>query len=207
MLWLSPFWWLAMVPALRHSGRRTFAVAAVLLLASMLTTQWSSAAALETVVAVRAAGGRRADQLPHPATTFDPPRYSLLPQLPPAGTRQTFVSSRGDHVTLESGSEPGTGKVQVQPLRPACRASHCCRPPNFLKACRCRVPASRPAACSRHPTARPAAPLPACNSPCERIFGRLDSGRPYASAGTTWIPARSNPDTAWKTERGAVRAL
>ena len=39
----------------------------------------------------------------------------------------------------------------------------------------------------------------------QRIFGRLDSGRPYANAGTTWIPSKSNPGTAWKTERGAVR--
>lgn len=205
MLWLSPFWWLAMVPALRHSGRRTFAVAAVLLLASMLTTQWSMLRPWKPswLYEQLEAGGLISYRTPRPP--FDPPRYSLLPQLPPAGTRQTFVSSRGDRVTLESGSEPGTGKVQVRAIAASLQGVTLLPAPEFPEGLPLPRPGIPPRSLQPPPDSPTGSPAAGLQFALQRIFGRLDSGRPYASAGTTWIPARSNPDTAWKTERGAVR--
>ena len=197
MLWLSPFWWLAMVPALRHCGRRTFAAAAVLLLASMLTTQWSMQRPWKPswLYEQLEAAGLISYRTPRPP--FDPPRYSLLPQLPPAGTRQTFVSSRGDKVTLESFTDTGSGRILVRAIAASLHGTALLPSPAHPAGLVLQRPGIPPRSLTPSPDSLQFA--------LQRIFGRLDSGRPYANAGTTWIPSKSNPGTAWKTERGAVR--
>ena len=201
MLWLSPFWWLAMVPALRHSGRRTFAAAAVLLLASMLTTQWSMLRPWKPSWLYEQLETAGLINYRTPRQPFDPPRFSLLPQLPPAGTTQTFVSSRGDEVTLESVNDPTTGHVQVRAIAARLHSVTVLPAAAFPDGLMLQRPGIPP----RSLQPPPDSPDGSLQFALQRIFGRLDSGRPYASAGTSWIPARSNPGTAWKTERGAVR--
>lgn len=201
MLWLSPFWWLAMVPALRHSGRRTFATASLLLLASMLTTQWSMQRPWKPswLYEQMEAAGLINYRTPRPP--FEPPRFSLLPQLPPAGTRQTFVSSRGDQITLESFNDQATGALQVKAIAARLQDIAVLPAPEFPEGVVLQRPGIPPRSL-QSPTDTPASKL---QFTLQRIFGRLDSGRPYAAAGITWIPSRTNPGTAWKTERGAVR--
>lgn len=201
MLWLSPFWWLAMVPVLRHSGRRTFALAGVLLLASMLTTQWSMLRPWKPSWLYEQMEARGLINYRTPRPPFDPPRYSLLPQVPPVGTTQTFVSSRGDEVTLESFSEPGQERVQVRVIAARLHGVTLLPAAQFPQGLVLQRPGI-PARSLQVPTDNPVSSL---QFALQRIFGRLDSGRPFASAGTSWIPARNNPTTAWKTERGAVR--
>ncbi|MEY3172868.1 MAG: hypothetical protein RLZZ436_781 [Planctomycetota bacterium] len=205
MLWLSPFWWLAMVPALEHAGRRRWAIAGLLLLISIVSVQWSLHRPWRPswLYERLEAAGWINYRTPRPP--FDPPRSSLFPQLPKPGVTETFVSSRGDRVTLQTRELPGSAQDRssfVVEITEAHIAGVTLLPtPDVASPVELPTPGI-----PRHPKSPPpTTPTSRAVAAIQRIFGFIPSSRPFVAGGPLWIPSRSNPTTAWKVERGAVR--
>lgn len=202
MLWLTPFWWLAMVPLLEVSGRRMLTFAAVLLLLSSGTVAWSLNRPWKPSWVYERMEAAGWIQYRTPRPPFDPPRFSVLLPQPGTTPSDTFVNSRGDRVTVKavttSGSKSTTVTVPmaildgVQILPGKFGADGLSLPtPGLPPASRLNI---ERATDQQRITYR-----------LQQIFGTLRSGRPFLSGGTTWIPSVRQPDTALKVERGAIR--
>jgi len=205
MLWLSPFWWLAMVPVLEQAGRKLWSVAGLLLLISIVSVQWSLHRPwrpswlyeqLETA-------GWINYRTPRPP--FDPPRKTLFPKLPKPGVRETFVSSRGDRVTLQTRERSGSGGSQQGIVVEVVSAQ--IGGLSVVPSAEVRGPVELPSpGIPRHPQSpNPTTPAGRAAAAVQRMFGFIPSSRPFAAGGPVWIPSKSNPGTAWQIERGAVR--
>lgn len=205
MLWLSPFWWLAMVPALEQAGRRRWAIAGLLLLISIVSVQWSLHRPWRPswLYERLEAAGWINYRTPRPP--FDPPRSSLFPQLPKPGVTETFVSSRGDRVTLQTRELPGSAQDRSSVVVEITEAH--IAGVTLLPTPEVASPVELPTpGIPRHPKSPPPiTPTSRAVAAIQRIFGFIPSSRPFVAGGPLWIPSRSNPTTAWKVERGAVR--
>lgn len=200
MLWLSPFWWLAIAPIMTRAGRKTWTLAACLLLISIITSQWSQQRPWRPSWLYEQLEAAGWINYRSPRPPFNPPRNSLLPRLPSPGSSETFVSSRGDRVTLQT-TKNTAGQTTVhitaavfngQTLLPAPDL------PNQLELPQPGIPLHPLSPTPQNPAAKATAAV-------RRIFGFCPSSRPFAAGGPLWMPSRSNPQTAWKTERGALR--
>jgi hypothetical protein len=205
MLWLSPFWWLAMVPALEGAGRRRWAAAGLLLLISIASVQWSLDRPWRPswlYERLEATGwiNYRTPRLP-----FDPPRTTLFPRYPDPGGGETFVSSRGDRVRLQtkelSDGRNGRRKFVVEIAEAHFWGITLLPSEDVPGPVELKAPGVPAALQSRRPTSA----ADRVQTSVQRMFGWAPSGYPFIAGGPLWIPSKSQPGTAWKVERGALR--
>ncbi len=200
MLWLSPFWWLAMIPVLQRPGRFVLAVALLLLMISTGTVQWSMTTPWRPSWLYAQMEARGWITYRTPRLPFEPPRLSVFSGQRTAGETATFVSSRGDRVRFEvRAAESGSTVVYVTE---AVLSGQQLIPSTDLDA---------------FPLNNPGQPLrgkseivltdaqQVLDATIRSMFGQAPSIRPYANAGPIYTPSRDDPETAWKTVRAARR--
>lgn len=198
MLWLSPFWWIAMLPALETFHRRRFhVIAGMLLLISMVSVGWSINRPWRPswlFEQMEAAGWIHYRTSPKP---FDPPRYSVLNNIPETvGTTMTWESSDHDRLTLSVDSASADAGdhivlgIELNGLKTSATLD------------RKKLLAGRPMAeyfqCDHATNVLALRKLP-------EILQGLPFPRHYNSAGPTWISSKADPTKAWKVERAAAR--
>jgi len=200
MLWLSPFWWLALVPVIeRLKTRSTTVIAGLLLLVSITSVSWSLQRPWKSSWLYEQMQTAGWINYRTPIKPFDPPRLSVLGSLPETeGTTMTWNSSNGDRLTL-------TVEFVAKDQRPrallAIQFNH-----------------EQVNAILDPEKLRTGRPLSECfqmteigNSTLLRrlpeLLQALPSSRVFNSAGPTWVPSKSDPTKAWKVERAAARVL
>ena len=213
MLWLSPFWWIAMVPVLEKFSRRGIQVLALaLLLISMVSVGWSLNRPWKPswlFEQMQAAGWINYKT---PVKPFDPPRTSVFAMIPDQvetsavwrngnGERLivTVVESSGLAIRVEL--ESGGKTIAIQNVVDSSRTPQ--QSPsqkfdstgfNLVKAVEIfgvEVLANQlPQKVSLH-----------------RLPAAAGSWSGYNAAGTRWVSSISDPTKAWHVERGASRVL
>jgi hypothetical protein len=204
MMWLSPFWWIAMVPALERIQRRGIHFACGLLLAASIVSvnwsinrPWRPSWLFEQMEAAGWINYRT------PIKPFDPARFSVQGELPSVPkTSMSWTSSRGTRLQLEILSSNGdTLQLQVQ-LTPTGDATQTfvltASRSRFLKGQRwLSVPADQS---QGQASAQALVEI-------ERLLQGLPAIRAFNAAGPTWIPSRKDSTKAWKVERAAIRVV
>jgi hypothetical protein len=204
MMWLSPFWWIAMVPALERIQRRGIHFACGLLLAASIVSvnwsinrPWRPSWLFEQMEAAGWINYRT------PIKPFDPARFSVLGELPSVPkTSMSWTSSRGTRLQLEMLTSNGdTLQLQVQ-LTPTGEATQtfvfAASRSRFLKGQRwLSVPADQSQGQASAQTL----------VEIERLLQGLPAIRAFNAAGPTWIPSRKDSTKAWKVERAAIRVV
>jgi hypothetical protein len=200
MLWLSPFWWIAMIPALEIFRRRWFpSLAGTLLLVSMISVGWSINRPWRPswlYEQMEASGWIHYRTSPKP---FDPPRNAVFNNVPEmVGTTMAWRSTDHDQLslTVESAATENSRRslLAIQLNGETLRATwdvdafHQGRPMNEFF----QIDEPKDALLARR---------------IRELIQGLPSSRPFNSAGPTWIPSKSNPTKAWKVERAAARVL
>lgn len=225
MLWLSPFWWIAMVPVLENLSRRSFQILALtLLLISMvsvgcsLNRPWKPSWLFEQMQSAGWINYRT------PVKPFDPPRTSVFTMMPDtAGTSATWRNGNGERliVTAIENSAPATGQQESTPNGLAIRVD--------LESGGTRTVIQNVVSESLTPQKSPAQKLdsPAFDlakavevfavevlanqlplkTPFHHLPSPAGSWSGYNAAGTKWVPSISDPTRAWQVERGAARVL
>jgi len=200
MLWLSPFWWIAMIPALEIFRRRWFrALAGTLLLISMISVGWSINRPWKPswlYEQMEAYGWIHYRTSPKP---FDPPRTSVLNGVPAiVGTAMTWQSTDHDRLSLtvaDTGAvESGHAVLTIQLNDKTLKATwdiDAFREGRHMNEF-FQVDETRDSMLVRR---------------IRKLLQGLPSSRSFNSAGPSWIPSRSNPARAWKVDRAAARVL
>ncbi len=223
MLWLSPFWWLALVPIVeRLKTRPTRIIACILLLASIMSVSWSLHRPWRPswlYEQMQAAGWINYRT---PNKPFEPPRTSVFNTWPDkVGASMTWLSGDNERLIVTTADSPIAEGVRGRGKNPY----------DFVMTIELEVGGQRTmlqkspphAFIDSTPEPREAEPNPSFRvAKLKEIFGvetlvnkfglsRLptyaNSWSGYNSAGTTWIPSASDPTKAWKVERGAARVL
>ena len=216
MLWLSPFWWIAMIPALERVSRRMIHVAAaLLLLLSMVSVSWSLDRPWRPswlYEQMEAAGWIRYRTMPEP---FDPPRSSVFSTMPrKPGTTVTWISSDGESLTVTVADEqPDETWLQLV-ARLKERGQTNLFDASFglnlqLWNSRGVVSTKETRGIDRHLSLEALfSGMPESHfSAIPIIASRMPLRLQFNSAGTHWIPSKSDATKAWKVERGAARVL
>lgn len=221
MLWLSPFWWTAMVPALERISRRslqTFAL--ILLMVSMVSIGWSLNRPWRPSWLFEQMQTTGWINYRTPVQPFDPPRTSVFAAWPDrAGITMAWRSSNGERLTVTSQNDPVSGESQPSN-----------NPHGMVLMIELEVAGEKTVIQN---LTRPFPDRIGGESPenamakAERIFGveilvnkslgtdsksraipaSVGAWRGFNAAGETWIPSLSDPARAWKVERGAARVL
>jgi hypothetical protein len=203
MLWLSPLWWLAMVPAAELARKSWSRVAVgVLLVASILTVSWSLDRPWKPswlYEAIESAGWINYRTRPAP---FDPPRRSVIAQLPvKPGTSMTWRNIAGEQLILTVvDGPPATGEF----VELACRQirTHS-DTTTTLRVDRRKFEAGTDlTGCINSPDSDGAG----LQSVLRALRG-LPTPVAYNAGGVIHVPSRSNPADAWEVDRGAARVL
>ena len=201
MLWLSPFWWIAMVPTLEKITRhRTQCVAIILLTASIISVSWSLNRPWRPSWLYEQMESAGWIHYRTPVEPFNPKRASVLSSVPlNANTAMTWVSNDGHRLklmVLESlnTSETKTVKVQAdldgdrlivlfdhEGLTSGQTIEECVRTDSSEDLDRLRK--------------------------IQKILRGLPESRYFNAAGSTWIPSKSDRTRAWKVDRGAARVV
>ncbi|MFM7056077.1 MAG: hypothetical protein ACKO2P_04050 [Planctomycetota bacterium] len=205
MLWLSPFWWLAIAPVLDGAGKRRWGAAGLLLLISIISVQWSQQRPWRPSWLYERMEAAGWINYRTPRAPFDPSRTTLFPRFPDAWGGETFINSRGDRVTLRTKEQPGstvTRRAFVVEITEA-RIGGLVLVPSADVPGPVELPALGGPLHPQLPKPETAAGRVA--AAVQRMFGWIPAGRPFIASGPMWIPSRSRPGTAWKIERGAVR--
>ena len=204
MMWLSPFWWIAMIPALERIQRRGLhLVCGLLLAASIVSVNWSINRPWKPSWLFEQMEAAGWIHYRTPVKPFDPARFSVLGELPSAAAASmSWTSSRGTRLTLEVlSSDADTLQLQVQ-LTPGDQAKQTF----VLSASRRRflkgqgwlsIPEDQP---NRQPSASQLGRI-------ESVLQGLPAIRAFNAAGPTWIPSRKDSTKAWKVERAAIRVV
>lgn len=213
MLWLSPFWWIAMVPVLEKFSRRGVHVfALILLLISMVSVGWSLNRPWKPswlFEQMQAAGWINYRT---PVKPFDPPRTSVFATMPDkAGTSAAWRNGNGERLivtVMESTGlairvelESGGKTIAIQ------NVVNSSLPPQPLPSQKLDSAGFNSAqAMAVFGVEVLANQLPQETSP-HRLPAPAGSWSGYNAAGTRWVPSISDPTKAWQVERGAARVL
>ena len=218
MLWLSPFWWIAMVPALDGIQRRgPRFVTAMLLLVSILSVGWSMNRPWKPSWLFEQMESRGWIRYRTPQVPFDPPRPTVIGRIPAErDSKMTWINSDGQRLTLTvtsegNGSTLTIGATLSDPALPDEVAS------SSAVVRRDRFALGRPieewwmdsvsmdsvSAAEVNPASAAFAKMIDLPS----LFRGLPESRNFVSAGATWIPSKSDPTKAWNVERGAARVI
>ena len=204
MMWLTPFWWIAMIPALERIQRRgVHLVCGVLLAVSIVSVNWSinrpwrPSWLFEQMEAAGWINYRT------PVKPFDPARFSVLGELPSAPkTSMSWTSSRGTRLQLEVlSSDADTLELQAQ-LTPMGQATQT----SVLTASRSRFLKGQRWLSIAEGQSN-AQPSSLRLNDIERLLQGLPAIRAFNAAGPTWIPSRKDSTKAWKVERAAIRVV
>jgi hypothetical protein len=204
MMWLTPFWWIAMIPALERIQRRGLHLACgLLLVASIVSVNWSinrpwrPSWLFEQMEAAGWINYRT------PIKPFDPARFSVLGELPSAPkTSMSWTSSRGTRLQLDVlSSDADTLQLQAQLTLKgeAARTS-------MLRASRSRFLKGQRWLSIVEGQSNPQ-PSSLRLSAIERLLQGLPAIRAFNAAGPTWILSRKDSTKAWKVERAAIRVV
>ncbi len=226
MLWLSPFWWLALVPIVeRLITRPTRFVAGILLLASIISVSWSlhrpwkSSWLYEQMQAAGWINYRT------PTKPFDPPRTSVFNTWPDkVGASMVWLSSSNERLIVTTAAHPfaATGiargknpnllvmniELEVGEQRTVLQ--------NYSRAFKDSVPVQSDDRLDHSFILAKLSEIFAVEALVKRDRAGIsmnwiptpeDTWSGYNSAGTTWVPSASDPTKAWKVERGAARVL
>ncbi len=227
MLWLSPFWWLALVPIVeRLKARPAQVMAGILLLVSIISVSWSlhrpwkSSWLYEQMHAAGLINYRT------PTKPFDPPRMSVFNTWPDkVGTSMAWLSSNNERLIVTTTH----GAAAVGWRGPGNN------PNGFAMKIELEVGRQKTVLQEIPRRSGDPEPEPRENKPnqsfgvaklkeilgVERLvpttvfFGTIvftlpiaeNSWNGFNAAGTTWVPSATDPTKAWKVERGAARVL
>jgi hypothetical protein len=204
MMWLSPFWWIAMVPALESIQRRSVHVLCGLLLAgSIVSVNWSVNRPWRPSWLFEQMEAAGWIHYRTPVKPFDPARFSVLGEIPIVPqVAMSWTSSRGKKLRLEvlnADSEAMQLAVQLTPAGEATRS------------CVCAASRSRFRNGQRWlsiPEGQPEGQASSSQlAEIERLLQGLPAIRTFNAAGPTWIPSRKDSTKAWKVERAAIRVV
>jgi len=232
MLWLSPFWWLALSAALeRYSGPLFRRTSYALLLASIVSVNWSINRPWRPSWLYQVMESQGWIQYRTPVTPFDPPRRALFAKLPdqPA-VSAGFLSAHGERLivstTLPSTDSSVTADSESQQTAMAIRIELEIRTEQrrqnqsdvalgnqsnvasrfllFPDA----VPGQSSADSLTVPDSAFRAAKLAAVFPMPAVTRLTSKSQAeFRPAGTTWVRSRSIPEKAYKVERAAVRLL
>ena len=228
MLWLSPFWWLALVPIVeRLKTRPAWVVAGSLLLVSIVSVSWSLHRPWRPswlYERMQAAGWINYRT---PTRPFDPPRTSVFNTWPDKiGVSTVWRSGDNERLIVTTAESPIPDRMKRRDER---------NPHGVVITIELEVGGKRT-------LLQKIPPVPVRGSEPEQtddrrnqsfIFAKLseifavevlvakdrdsmfqgslptpeNSWSGFNAAGTTWIPSASDPTKAWKVERGAARVL
>lgn len=225
MLWLSPFWWIAMAPVLEKFSRRgsqNFAL--TLLLISMLSVGWSLNRPWKPSWLFEQMQTAGWINYRTPVKPFDPPRTSVFAAMPDkAGVSAVWRNGNGERliVTATANNAPAGSLPESKPNVLAIRVElesggkkieiHTVDNPSETP----QQPPARSLDSNEFDRARAidvfgveilANQLSQNTSP-RRLPAPAGSWSGYNAAGPKWIPSTSDPTKAWKVERGAARVL
>ena len=204
MMWLSPFWWIAMIPALERIRQRGLhVVCGLLLAASIVSVNWSINRPWRPSWLFEQMEAAGWIHYRTPVKPFEPARFRVLAELPSSPrTSMSWTSSRGARLQLEllSGDTDMLQlQVQLTPMGEATQTS-------VLTASRSRFVKGQRwlSAPDGQPNGQPSASNVA---EIERLLQGLPAIRAFNAAGPTWIPSRKDSTKAWKVERAAIRVI
>lgn len=202
MLWLSPFWWLAMIPLLQQIRKVGFSIGILLLMISAGTVLWSIETPWRPSWLYTQLESRGLISYRTPRVPFNPARLSIFSGQRTVGETAAFVSSRGDRVQFEVlRDDAGNPQVFVTAAAVAGRSLLPTADLAQLPFDRPGQPGSRPSAATLTTEQRQLDHL------IRQMFGQASSNRPFAPGGPMYLPSRDDPETAWKTDRAARRTL
>ncbi len=225
MLWLSPFWWIAMVPVLEKFSRRGFRIAALtLLLISMVSVGWSVNRPWKPSWLFEQMQSAGWINYRTPVKPFDPPRSSVFAAIPDKpGASAAWRSSNGERliVTAMENSVPAVGQQEPHPNGIAIRVvlesgGKSLVMQNIIDST--KTPQTSPAQ-EQDWAASDFAKLVEVfgvevlanqlpqKASAHRLPAPAGSWSGFNAAGTKWVPSTSDPAKAWQVERGAARVL
>ncbi|MEJ7595184.1 MAG: hypothetical protein WKF77_26975 [Planctomycetaceae bacterium] len=226
MLWLSPFWWLALVPiAERLKTRTTQVIAGLLLLVSITSVSWSLHRPWRPswlYEQMQAAGWINYRTTTKP---FDPPRTSVFATWPDkVGVSAAWHSSDHERLIVTTAESPMASGTRGRGSNPGDFVFRIELEVGGQKTVLQEIPRGFG---DTTPESRADEPnLSFRIAKLKEIFGveMLVSGTVagaglsvlpasenswsgYNAAGTSWVPSAAEPTKAWKVERGAARVL
>lgn len=201
MLWLSPFWWIAMVPPLERCNRRGVqGTAMILLTASMISVGWSLNRPWRPswlYEQMESAGWIRYRT---PVEPFQPKRASVISSVPfKPGDTMTWVTNDGHRLRLTVSGSGQTNSNSMAEIQAE------------LDSVQQTVLIDRKGLMSGRTAEEYVRTKSAGNSDSVRKLQNLLRGLPesryFHAAGPTWIPSRSDRTRAWKVDRAAARVF
>jgi hypothetical protein len=209
MLWLSPFWWIAMVPALESPIRRyrriPIFLTMVTLLPSVISVSWSldhpwRPSWLYEMMAASGKINYRTQTEP-----FTHPRGTVLGDLPlQPGTTATWISTSGERFTLTvdegEDSQTETDVIPVTMILTNAKATAEWKlridRERFLAGEGLKAIQASLVGDSGTPRINPVT-----------LLQGLPVSRTFNPVGTIWVPSLSDPSKAWKADRASARVL
>jgi hypothetical protein len=232
MLWLSPFWWLALSAALeRYSGPWFRRTSAVLLMASIVSVNWSLNRPWRPSWLYQVMEAQGWIQYRTPVAPFDPPRRALFTKLPDQpGVSAGFLSSHSERLIVSTTLPSAAAGVTDDPeskqtaisirIELEIRAEHRGQMRSNSAILDQTNPATRfllfPAADPEQSSADSITqPHSAFRSsklaaifPMPAVTRSSSQSQPeFRPAGITWVRSRNVPEKAYKVQRAAVRLL
>ncbi len=201
MLWLSPFWWIALVPVLEKWHQRSFrGFAAVLLLISIVSISWSLNRPWRPSWLYEQMEAAGWIHYRTPVTPFDPKRAAVISSIPEeVGTSITWLSSHGKRLTLTVSAFPAeAGKNLVTVIADLDGVQQ------IVVMDREKMMSGQPVENFLKPAA---AGSPQLIARLHDVLRALPESRYFNAAGPTWIPSKSDPAKAWKVDRAAARVV
>ncbi|MCA9038420.1 MAG: hypothetical protein KDA91_25015 [Planctomycetaceae bacterium] len=207
MLWMSPFWWIAMAPAAEKlKSRSSRILAGLLLLASVTSVSWSLHSPWRPswlYVQLQSYGWIHYRTPPEP---FAEPRSSVFGSMPSAtGTMMQWKSSDGELLSIKVSDEQPTEGVLRYDITLGDSPAESIMFELDLQSWKERgqVAARGPGSAAVTKFERLASGFPdAAGSGRNQVIRRV-----FNPAGSLWVPSASDPERAWKTERAAARIV
>ena len=220
MLWLSPFWWIAMVPALERCTRRGMqAVAALLLMMSITSVGWSMHRPWRPSWLYEQMEAAGVINYKTPIPPFESKRLSVFATWPDeAGTSAVWKNTAGERLIVTAfDPSKAEGLSYVRGIGPPPKDN----PRDLVRRFELESSGKKE-------------PLDLFSSGAERLVrilgvealldreygraadqsfkaGKAPTPRPawsgFRPAGSMWVPSKSDPAKARKVERGAARVL
>ncbi|MFO1000910.1 MAG: hypothetical protein U0936_11250 [Planctomycetaceae bacterium] len=204
MMWLSPFWWIAMIPALEKMQRHwSYFVGGLLLAVSIVSVNWSINRPWKPSWLFEQMEAAGWINYRTPIKPFDPARFSVLGELPSdPKASMSWTSSRGTRLQLSVVStEAETMRLQVR-LTPSGEATET----HVLVGSRSRF--TKGQRWLSIPQDQPDVQTSERNlAEIERLLQGLPAIRAFNAASPTWIASRKDSTKAWKVERAAIRVV
>lgn len=198
MLWLFPFWWVAMVEPLQRAKFKGVVTSLLLLVLSAGTTFWSLQRPWKPSWIYEQMEDAGWIRYRTPTPPFQPERTTLFPGTLTVGLREQFVSSSGSRVTLET-QAASDGTIEVWVTEAIIDTQTIVPGPDVPK-----IRLTNPGRALTNDALKTEDNSDTVRQ-ISRMFGRVPFGRPFSATGTGWVPSKVNPEQAWKIDKGLDR--